>query len=111
MAWAQKTLKFCGHLQQKVQFLTLLLWLLLFFSNQFLVNFKTWIKTFQALTTLVKEFPKQMAPHLMDILPHMWNTLTQSADRYVRTVVNYTDDADDPVDSDGRKHNYFKLRT
>ena len=31
----------------------------------------------------------------------MWNTLTQSADRYVRTVVNYTDDADDPVDSDG----------
>ena len=42
-----------------------------------------------------------MAPHLMEILPHMWNTLTQSADRYVRTVVNYTDDADDPVDSDG----------
>ena len=81
------------------------------FSNQFLVNFKTGIKTFQALTTLVKEFPKQMAPHLMDILPHMWNTLTQSADRYVRTVVNYTDDADDPVDSDGKKHNYFKLST
>ena len=79
-----------------------------------MVNFKnliiqTWIKTFQALTTLVKEFPKQMAPHLMEILPHMWNTLTQSADRYVRTVVNYTDDADDPVDSDGKKHNYFKL--
>ena len=47
-----------------------------------------------------------MAPHLMDILPHMWNTLTQSADRYVRTVVNYTDDADDPVDSDGKKHYY-----
>ena len=43
-----------------------------------------------------------MAPHLMQILPHMWNTLTQSADRYVRTVVNYTDDADDPVDSDGK---------
>ena len=96
---------------QDVHFLTLLLWLLLFFSNQFLVNFETWIKTFQALTTLVKEFPKQMAPHLMDILPHMWNTLTQSADRYVRTVVNYTDDADDPVDSDGKKHNYFKLST
>lgn len=42
-----------------------------------------------------------MAPHLMQILPHMWHTLTQSADHYVRTVVNYTDDADDPVDSDG----------
>ena len=50
---------------------------------------------------MVRNFPKQMAPHLMQILPHMWNTLTQSADRYVRTVVNYTDDADDPVDSDG----------
>ena len=49
----------------------------------------------------MKNFSKQMAPHLMEILPHMWNTLTQSADRYVRTVVNYTDDADDPVDSDG----------
>ncbi|XP_073252649.1 importin-9-like [Porites lutea] len=59
------------------------------------------MEVLKALTTLVKEFPKQMAPHLMDILPHMWNTLTQSADRYVRTVVNYTDDADDPVDSDG----------
>jgi len=58
-------------------------------------------KFLQALTTLVKNFPKQMAPHLMEILPHMWNTLTQSADRYVRTVVNYTEDADDPVDSDG----------
>ena len=43
-----------------------------------------------------------MVPHLMEILPHMWNTLTQSADRYVRTVVNYTEDADDPVDSDGK---------
>ena len=106
-----KNIGILGHLQQEVHFLTLLLWLLLFFSNQFLVNFQTWIKTFQALTTLVKEFPKQMAPHLMDILPHMWNTLTQSADRYVRTVVNYTDDADDPVDSDGKKHNYFKLST
>ena len=57
-----------------------------------------------------------MAPHLMQILPHMWNTLTQSADRYVRTVVNYTDDADDPVDSDGElilqlmKNNYCAER-
>ncbi|XP_066017141.1 importin-9 isoform X1 [Pocillopora verrucosa] len=59
------------------------------------------MEVLKALTTLVKNYTKQMAPHLMQILPHMWNTLTQSADRYVRTVVNYTDDADDPVDSDG----------
>ena len=50
-----------------------------------------------------------MAPHLMGILPHMWSTLTQSADRYVHTVVNCIDDADDPVDSDGKKQKYFKL--
>ena len=50
-----------------------------------------------------------MAPHLMGILPHMWSTLTQSADRYVHTVVNCVVDADDPVDSDGKKQNYFKL--
>lgn len=59
------------------------------------------MEVLKALTTLVKEFSKQMSPHLMEILPHMWNTLTQSADRYVRTVVNYTEDADDPIDSDG----------
>ncbi|XP_029213393.2 importin-9-like isoform X4 [Acropora millepora] len=59
------------------------------------------MEALKALTTLVKNFPKQMAPHLTEILPHMWKTLTQSADHYVRTVVNYTDDADDPIDSDG----------
>ena len=50
-----------------------------------------------------------MAPQLTVLLPYIGNTLTQNADRYVRTVVNYTDDAGDPVDSDGKKHNYFKL--
>ena len=55
----------------------------------------------QALTTLVKNFPKEMDPHLMQILPHVWSILTQSADRYVKTTVNYSEEADDPVDSDG----------
>lgn len=44
-----------------------------------------------------------MAPHLSSILPHVWSTLTQGADRYHRTVVNYIDEVDDPVDSDGKK--------
>ncbi|CAH3035838.1 unnamed protein product [Porites lobata] len=67
------------------------------------------MKVIKALTTLVKEFPEQMAPHLMDILSHMWNTLTQNADHYVRTVVNYTDDADDLVDSDGEALGFENL--
>ena len=62
---------------------------------------------FQALTTLVKNFPKQMDPHLKQVLDQVWNILTQSAERYVKTVVNYTEEADDPVDSDGKKIQYL----
>ncbi len=38
---------------------------------------------------------------ISQILPPVWSVLTHSADIYVRTVVNNTDEADDPVDSDG----------
>ena len=56
----------------------------------------------QALTTLIKCFPGHMAKWMAQILPSIWNTLTESAAIYVRTVVHDTEDADDPVDSDGR---------
>lgn len=36
----------------------------------------------QALTTLIKGFPKTMAQWLPDILPSIWNIFTQSADLY-----------------------------
>lgn len=42
-----------------------------------------------------------MSGYLGNILPHVWNTLTQSAEKYVKTVVNDTEDSEDPVDSDG----------
>ena len=42
-----------------------------------------------------------MAQWLPEILPTVWNIFIQSADLYVRTVVNDLEDADDPVDSDG----------
>ena len=58
--------------------------------------------SYQALGTLITHFPKEMAAFLGDVLPHVWNTLTQGADRYHKTVINYIEDADDPVDSDGR---------
>ncbi|EDO40537.1 predicted protein [Nematostella vectensis] len=59
------------------------------------------MEVLKALATLVKNFSKQMGNHIMEILPHVWNILTHSADRYVKTVVNDTEEADDPVDSDG----------
>ncbi|XP_064160187.1 importin-9 [Anguilla rostrata] len=55
----------------------------------------------KALMTLVKNFPKNMAPSMQQILPVVWSLLTESASHYVRTEVNYTEDVDDPVDSGG----------
>ncbi|BFZ10398.1 hypothetical protein BsWGS_13436 [Bradybaena similaris] len=59
------------------------------------------LEIIKALTTLIKGFPKTMAQWLPDILPSIWSIFTQSADLYVRTVVNNLEDANDPVDSDG----------
>lgn len=36
----------------------------------------------QALTTLLKGFPKQMSGYLPQILPSIWNIFTQSAELY-----------------------------
>ncbi|KAL8589419.1 hypothetical protein ACOMHN_021571 [Nucella lapillus] len=54
-----------------------------------------------ALTTVLKGFQKPMSQFLPQILPNIWDIFTQSAQFYVRTVVNNVEDADDPVDSDG----------
>ncbi|KAK7102594.1 importin-9-like [Littorina saxatilis] len=54
-----------------------------------------------ALTTVLKSFQKPMQGYLPQILPCIWAIFTQSAEFYVRTVVNNVEDADDPVDSDG----------
>lgn len=37
---------------------------------------------FQAITTLVKNFPKLMSQYINDILPPIWLIFTQSADLY-----------------------------
>ncbi|XP_060587837.1 importin-9-like [Ruditapes philippinarum] len=55
----------------------------------------------KAITTLVKSFPKLMSQWIGQILQPVWSIFTLSSDFYVRTVVNNTEDADDPVDSDG----------
>ncbi|XP_054724425.1 LOW QUALITY PROTEIN: importin-9-like [Uloborus diversus] len=54
-----------------------------------------------ALKILVKYFPKQMSQWLPHILTPVWNSLTASATLYVQTVVNDSEEADNPVDSDG----------
>ncbi|XP_042197978.1 importin-9 isoform X3 [Callorhinchus milii] len=59
------------------------------------------MEVLKAVTALVKNFPKHMVSSMQQILPIVWNTLTESATIYVRTEVNYTEEVDDPVDSDG----------
>ncbi|XP_037016895.2 importin-9 isoform X4 [Artibeus jamaicensis] len=59
------------------------------------------MEVLKAVTALVKNFPKHMVASMQQILPIVWNTLTESAAFYVRTEVNYTEEVEDPVDSDG----------
>ncbi|GBL76601.1 Importin-9 [Araneus ventricosus] len=54
-----------------------------------------------ALQVLVKYFPRQMGQWLPHILAPVWNSLTSSANTYVQAVVNVSEEADNPVDSDG----------
>ncbi|KAK6177118.1 hypothetical protein SNE40_015285 [Patella caerulea] len=55
----------------------------------------------KAITTLVKSFPKTMSQWLPQMLPTVWTIFTQSAEFYVRTVVNKLEDLDEVVDSEG----------
>ncbi|XP_046853587.1 importin-9-like [Xenia sp. Carnegie-2017] len=59
------------------------------------------MEVLKALTTLIEKFPKEMASQLSAVLPHVWNILTHGAERYHKTVINFMEEADDPVDSDG----------
>uniref|UniRef100_A0A4W4F5V3 Importin N-terminal domain-containing protein n=1 Tax=Electrophorus electricus TaxID=8005 RepID=A0A4W4F5V3_ELEEL len=60
------------------------------------------MEVLKAVTALVKNFPKPMVSSMQQILPIVWNTLTESASLYpFITEVNYTEEVDDPVDSDG----------
>uniref|UniRef100_A0A8C5CC59 Importin 9 n=1 Tax=Gadus morhua TaxID=8049 RepID=A0A8C5CC59_GADMO len=62
------------------------------------------MEVLKAVTALVKNFPKPMVSSMQQILPIVWNTLTESASLYPLTSlteVNYTEDVDDPIDSDG----------
>ncbi|KAK5872189.1 hypothetical protein PBY51_012912 [Eleginops maclovinus] len=59
------------------------------------------MEVLKAVTALVNNFPKPMVSSMQQILPIVWNTLTESAAFYVRTEVNYTEEVDDPIDSDG----------
>uniref|UniRef100_A0A8C9UL56 Importin 9 n=1 Tax=Spermophilus dauricus TaxID=99837 RepID=A0A8C9UL56_SPEDA len=67
------------------------------------------MEVLKAVTALVKNFPKHMVSSMQQILPIVWNTLTENSKfyfftlhhTYVRTEVNYTEEVEDPVDSDG----------
>ncbi|NXS10975.1 IPO9 protein, partial [Neodrepanis coruscans] len=65
------------------------------------------MEVLKAVTALVKNYPKHMISSMQQILPIVWNTLTEKTyiyltpSTYVRTEVNYTEEVEDPVDSDG----------
>uniref|UniRef100_A0A8C4GPV4 Importin 9 n=1 Tax=Dicentrarchus labrax TaxID=13489 RepID=A0A8C4GPV4_DICLA len=54
------------------------------------------MEVLKAVTALVKNFPKPMVSSMQQILPIVWNTLTESAALYPLTT-----EVDDPIDSDG----------
>uniref|UniRef100_A0A8C7DV23 Importin 9 n=1 Tax=Oncorhynchus kisutch TaxID=8019 RepID=A0A8C7DV23_ONCKI len=58
------------------------------------------MEVLKAVTALVKNFPKPMVLSMQQILPIVWNTLTESAAVYP-SQFNYTEEVDDPIDSDG----------
>uniref|UniRef100_A0A803T5Z7 Importin N-terminal domain-containing protein n=1 Tax=Anolis carolinensis TaxID=28377 RepID=A0A803T5Z7_ANOCA len=61
------------------------------------------MEVLKAVTALVKNYPRHMISSMQQILPIVWNTLTESAALYpfCLTEVNYTEEVEDPVDSDG----------
>uniref|UniRef100_A0A8C3RYT7 Importin N-terminal domain-containing protein n=1 Tax=Chelydra serpentina TaxID=8475 RepID=A0A8C3RYT7_CHESE len=60
------------------------------------------MEVLKAVTALVKNYPKHMVSSMQQILPIVWNTLTESAALYPFSLwLNYTEEVEDPVDSDG----------
>ena len=56
-----------------------------------------------AIRMLVKQMPKHTAQWLGEILAPVWNTLTSSAELYVRSHINDLEQHNDPSDSDGTR--------
>lgn len=67
------------------------------------------MEVLKSLTMLVTRVPKHTALWLPDILPPVWDTLTSSAQLYVRSYVNDLEDHDDPYDSDGQVLSFDNL--
>ena len=55
-----------------------------------------------AIRMLVKNMPKHTVQWMGEILTPVWNTLTSSAELYVRSHINDLEQQNDPSDSDGR---------
>ena len=55
-----------------------------------------------AIRMLVKSMPKHTVQWMGEILTPVWNTLTSSAELYVRSHINDQEMHNDPTDSDGK---------
>lgn len=66
-------------------------------------NFLKYILVFEYL---VNEMPKFLQQFTTQILPPIWQLLTQTADIYVKVVVNQTEPNPFPADNDDGKFNF-----
>lgn len=58
-------------------------------QNKFCENWTfDFLSVYQAVTALVKNFPKPMVSSMQQILPIVWNTLTESAALYPWDIVS-----------------------
>ena len=76
-------------------------WPEIFQASLKLIELTPFFRSIIALTVLVKNVPKTMSSWISQILPPVWSTMTSSADKYVKNVVNDTGDEEEIVDSDG----------
>lgn len=70
--------------EQQIRAFVLPLFFFFFFFNGICPLFSS-----QAVTALVKNFPKPMVSSMQQILPIVWNTLTESAALYPTTAVKH----------------------
>ncbi|GAB6022996.1 Importin 9 [Chamberlinius hualienensis] len=67
------------------------------------------MEALKTLTILIRRYPWQMINWLPQILTPVWNTLTECASMYVRSVVNESGEYDDSCDSDGENIGFNNL--
>ncbi|XP_043224474.1 importin-9-like isoform X2 [Amphibalanus amphitrite] len=67
------------------------------------------MEVLKTIRMLVKNMPKHTVQWMGEILTPVWNTLTSSAELYVRSHINDLEQQNDPTDSDGQVLSFENL--